>query len=107
MKEEQIRNILQILCNAVFSRKQMKLHSSEIQIHAAEITRLRDELEIERSRRRGLEEREQRAPPPPTQLNGTYRSGFTTDQSRMGQILDRSVNSFHNHFINRTSNGHS
>ena len=66
----------------------MKLHSSEIQIHAAEITRLRDELEVERSKRRSLEEREQRAPPPP-QLNETYRSGATQDQSRMGQILDR------------------
>ena len=68
----------------------MKLHSSEIQIHAAEITRLRDELEVERSKRRSLEEREQRAQPPP-HLNETYHTGASTDQSRMGQILDRSV----------------
>ena len=68
----------------------MQLHSSEIQIHAAEITRLRDELEVERSKRRSLEEREQRAPP---QLNGTYPNGATSDQSRMGQILDRSTKS--------------
>ena len=68
----------------------MKLHSSEIQIHAAEITRVRDELEVERSKRRSLEEREQRAAPPP--LNESfYRNGATQDQSRMGQILDRSV----------------
>ena len=77
----------------------MKLHSSEIQIHAAEITRQRDELEVERSKRRSLEEREQRAPLPPPQLNETYRSGATQDQSRMGQILDRFAKLFFDTFI--------